>query len=101
VASFDQALIERVLHNLVGNAVRYCDDGAIRLTARIWNSLEGPSVPATMRDRLFAKYAKGSNGKRGFGLYFCRLACEAHGGTIEYVAAPDGSTFRLRLPVRH
>ena len=58
----------------------------------------GPHVPETLRERLFAKYAKGSNGKRGFGLYFCRLACEAHGGSIEYAARPDGSAFRIRLP---
>ncbi|MEO8698588.1 MAG: response regulator [Kofleriaceae bacterium] len=111
-AVFDSALIERVLHNLVGNASRYCNTGgAITLSARTWDSLEGtsvelevynsgPHVPDTLRDRLFAKYAKGSNGKRGFGLYFCRLACEAHGGTIEYVPSPEGSTFRVRLPGR-
>jgi two-component system sensor histidine kinase/response regulator len=110
--TFDPALIERVLHNLVGNAGRYCNKGGvIRLTARSWDSLEGtaveleiynsgPQVPDTLRDRLFAKYAKGSNGKRGFGLYFCRLACEAHGGTIEYIPSSDGSTFRVRLPGR-
>jgi two-component system, sensor histidine kinase and response regulator len=110
--TFDPALIERVLHNLVGNASRYCNNGGvIRLSARTWDSLEGtsvelevynsgPQVPDTLRDRLFAKYAKGSNGKRGFGLYFCRLACEAHGGTIEYIPSADGSTFRVRLPGR-
>jgi len=112
VGNFDQALIERVLHNLVGNAARYCNSGGvIRLSADKWDSLEGasvdllvfnsgPAVPETVRDRLFAKYAKGSTGKRGFGLYFCRLACEAHGGTIEYVPSADGSAFRVRLPGR-
>lgn len=107
---FDTALVERVLHNLVGNAARYCNEGGtIRLSAHRWDQLDGssvelsvfntgPAIPDKLRDRLFAKYAKGSNGKRGFGLYFCRLACEAHGGTIEYVASPDGSTFCIRLP---
>ncbi|MBX3156744.1 MAG: hybrid sensor histidine kinase/response regulator [Deltaproteobacteria bacterium] len=109
---FDTALVERVLHNLVGNAARYCNDGGtIRLTAHRWDQLDGssvelsvfntgPAVPDKLRERLFAKYAKGSNGKRGFGLYFCRLACEAHGGTIDYVASPEGSTFWIRLPGR-
>ena len=107
---FDIALIERVLHNLVGNAVRYCGaNGMIRISARAWNPADptayeltvfntGPVIPETQRGTLFAKYSKGANGKRGFGLYFCRLACEAHGGTIEYVPGADGSRFVLRLP---
>jgi K+-sensing histidine kinase KdpD len=110
LGQFDTALIERVLHNLVGNAARYCNEGGvIRLSARRWDQLDGssveltvfntgPAIPDKLRDKLFAKYAKGSNGKRGFGLYFCRLACEAHGGTIDYVASSEGSTFCIRLP---
>ena len=112
VGSFDGALIERVMHNLVGNALRYCNKhGVIRISGRSSDLLDGPGVeicvfnsgppvPETLRDRLFAKYAKGSNGKRGFGLYFCRLACEAHGGSISYDARDDGSAFGVRLPGR-
>lgn len=110
VAQFDGALIERVLHNLVGNAVRYCTEGGtIRVIARAHDEAgveidvtnDGPVITDELRDRLFAKYAKGTNGKRGFGLYFCRLACEAHGGTILYQALEvSTSCFRLRLPGR-
>lgn len=112
VAGLDAALIERVLHNLVGNAIRYCNKGGVlRLSARATDALDvagielgvfnsGPPVPETLRDKLFAKYAKGTNGKRGFGLYFCRLAVEAHGGTISYEAPADGSVFLVRLPTR-
>lgn len=112
VGNFDSALIERVMHNLVGNALRYCNKGGVIKIAgaindlldgpgvelRVFNS--GPAVPDSLRDKLFAKYAKGSNGKRGFGLYFCRLACEAHGGSIAYEPHVDGSAFHLRLPGR-
>lgn len=112
VGNFDCALIERVMHNLVGNAIRYCNPrGLIKITGRISDLLDGPGVelvvfnsgpqiPEALRDKLFAKYAKGKNGKRGFGLYFCRLACEAHGGAIDYVAHPEGSAFAIRLPGR-
>jgi two-component system, sensor histidine kinase and response regulator len=107
---FDSALVERVLHNLIGNASRYCNtSGTIRISARrggeadplsceiiVFNT--GPCVPESQRHQLFAKYAKGSNGRRGFGLYFCRLACEAHGGSIEYRGGDDGSRFILHLP---
>jgi signal transduction histidine kinase len=105
----DAALIERVLHNLVGNATRYVrKDGTIRVIAagnaegacevQVFNT--GPCVPEHLRQKLFGKYAKGTQGKRGFGLYFCRLACEAHGGTIEYVPSDAGSAFVFKLPGR-
>jgi K+-sensing histidine kinase KdpD len=112
VGNFDSALIERVMHNLVGNALRYCNkNGVIEISGKISDLLDGPgvelrvfnsgpAVPDALRDKLFAKYAKGSNGKRGFGLYFCRLACEAHGGSIAYEPHVDGSAFHLRLPGR-
>lgn len=112
VGNFDSALIERVMHNLVGNALRYCNKGGvIRIAGQINDLLDGPgvelrvfnsgpAVPEAIRDKLFAKYAKGSNGKRGFGLYFCRLACEAHGGSIAYEPHEDGSAFHIRLPGR-
>jgi signal transduction histidine kinase len=107
---FDVALIERVLHNLVGNAVRYCRaDGEIKVSANRFDladpqSVEisvfnnGPGVPGEVEVNLFNKYSKGSNGKRGFGLYFCRLACEAHNGRIVYRGKSDGPSFVIRLP---
>lgn len=111
VAVFDVALVERVLHNLVGNATRYCPvGGQIRIRATTDDTTDrsvtiviendGPYVAAEVEHGLFAKYAKGKTGKRGFGLYFCRLACEAHGGSIEYKAGSTGPTFVIRLPGR-
>lgn len=107
---FDAALVERVLHNLVGNAARYCNqNGEIRVTASRWNdagSVElavmntGPQVPENIRPNLFGKYVRGGGGKRGMGLYFCRLVAEAHGGRIDYEAAQSGPAFVMRLPGR-
>jgi two-component system, sensor histidine kinase and response regulator len=109
---FDIALIERVLHNLVGNAVRYCKPGGeIHITGRVADASDplsveiavhntGPWVSEELKGSLFAKYARGSNGKRGIGLYFCRLACEAHGGSIEYRREQNGPSFVVRLPGR-
>jgi signal transduction histidine kinase len=107
---FDAALVERVLHNLVGNAARYCNqNGAIIVSARTWNDPgsvhlavmnTGPQVPENIRGNLFGKYVRGGGGKRGMGLYFCRLVAEAHGGRIDYEAAPKGPSFVMRLPGR-
>ena len=58
----------------------------------------GPHVPPALASKLFGKYAQGKDGQRGLGLYFCRLACEAHGGSVRYEATPDGPMFVLSLP---
>jgi len=107
---FDLALIERVLHNLVGNAARYCNPGgALSLTARRWDSAggveisvtnSGPQIPEAIRPHLFEKFVRGSGGKRGMGLYFCRLVAESHGGSVEHEATPIGPRFIVRLPGR-
>ena len=113
VARFDEALVARVLHNLVGNALRYCDAGGlVSITAtavparatepagvEIAVANSGPPVPAAIVPRLFGKYAQGKDGQRGLGLYFCRLACEAHGGSIRHHATDGGPAFVLRLPI--
>lgn len=109
-ARFDSALVERVLHNLVGNAARYCGQGGeIVVSGKVWSdhdSVEiavtntGPQIPETIRGTLFGKYVRGSGGKRGMGLYFCRLVAEAHSGVIEYEPSDIGPRFVLRLPGR-
>jgi signal transduction histidine kinase len=85
MARFDPALVERVLHNLVGNAARYCNQGgSIVGGARRCNddSVElsvtnsGPRTASDIRSQLFVKYVRGM---RGMGLYFCWLVAEAHG----------------------
>jgi two-component system, sensor histidine kinase and response regulator len=109
---FDGGLVERVLHNLFGNATRYVNqNGKLTLGGRRWiegedGSVEiyvtntGPQIPENIRGNLFGKYVQGKGGKRGMGLYFCRLVAEAHGGRIEYEAREDGPAFVLRLPGR-
>jgi DNA-binding response OmpR family regulator len=108
MAQFDPALVERVLHNLVGNAARYCNQGgSIVVAAQRWNgddSMEiavtnsGPLITDNIRSQLFVKYVRGTGGKRGMGLYFCRLVAEAHGGRIDYEATAIGPRFLVRLP---
>jgi DNA-binding response OmpR family regulator len=107
---FDQALIERVLHNLVGNASRYCKGpGRILIAARRLHDTDsdsvlitvantGPLITTALADNLFSKYARGSGGKRGMGLYFCKLVAEAHGGRIDYEPTEIGPSFAIRLP---
>jgi len=112
VSRFDAALVERVLHNLVGNATRYCNEnGEVSVTGARWHDTDednvelavvntGPLVPEKTAANLFGKYVRGAGGKRGMGLYFCRLVAEAHGGRIYYESTPIGPRFVIRLPGR-
>lgn len=107
-AACDAALLERVLHNLVGNATRYCpaggritmsaDSDGDELAIRVSNT--GPLVPEAIRGALFERTVRGKGRKRGMGLYFCRLAVEAHGGHITYTPNDAGPSFTVRLPAR-
>jgi len=106
----DGGLIERVLHNLFGNASRYCPQGGrITLSGRRWHDTgsvvlavtnDGQPVPEAIRSKLFEKYVQGKGGKRGMGLYFCRLVVEAHGGRIDYELNAQRPSFVVRLPGR-
>jgi signal transduction histidine kinase len=110
----DVRLIERVLHNLVDNAIKFTpDDGKIQLWAKadpendgavlLGVSDTGPGIPEEERPRIFEKFQQTSvSGRRtgtGLGLPFCKLGVEAHRGQI-WVESKigEGSTFIMRLP---
>lgn len=107
--SIDAVLIERVVQNLVGNSLRYAGvGGSVRLfagydgqalTIEVGNT--GAGIPQVMADTLFEKFGRGADGgaRWGMGLYFCAIACQAHGGTIQLAPRPGlGANFRMTLP---
>jgi len=114
----DPVLLRRVLDNLIANAIAKSPAGG-RVTVgalmreeggEIAVSDEGAGIPEEYRDRIFEKYAQaelknaGESNNRGLGLTFCRLAVEAHGGTIWVdETSTGGARFRLILPasLRH
>jgi signal transduction histidine kinase len=107
----DPGLLQRVLENIVENALRYTPtDGRIALSAHAAGRVEiavsndGPTIPIGDRVRIFNKFARGESeparsGSAGLGLYFCRRVVEAHGGDIAVVESDDWPTsFRITLP---
>jgi signal transduction histidine kinase len=110
----DVKFMERVLHNLVDNAIKFTPDyGAVQLWAKadpergdallLGVADTGPGIPPEEQPRLFEKFQRTSiTGRRvgtGLGLPFCKLAVEAHGGQI-WIESEEGqgSTFIMRLP---
>lgn len=109
----DGALVRRVVENLVGNAIKHTPAGAplrISITgehgrARVVVHDRGPGVPAEARATIFEKFGTVVNRRSetyhsaGLGLAFCKLAIEAHGGTIGMdPGVPTGSAFWFELP---
>ncbi|HSM56164.1 MAG TPA: GAF domain-containing protein [Candidatus Sulfomarinibacteraceae bacterium] len=105
----DQELLERVMQNLVGNAIKFTPaEGIIRVRLdREVDALlvtvrdSGPGVPNEIRDQLFRKFVTGMHRERGsgLGLAFCRMAVEAHGGQIWLESdAEEGATFCFTIP---
>jgi signal transduction histidine kinase len=116
VVLIDTEKIERVLANLLDNAIKYSpDNDVITLAAEVDDGQRclvisvtdrGQGIPAEERERVFERFAQVAGQKpvrRGFGLglTFCRLAVEAHGGHIWIEAGPDGcgSRFVFTLPL--
>jgi len=110
----DQNLLERILTNLVDNAVKHTPLGgtvALAVKAQEKEILvsvadTGPGIPPNERERIFERFAQttGEKGRRrgfGLGLTFCRLAVSAHGGRIwvEPGNQGKGSRFVFTLPL--
>lgn len=110
----DRGLVERVLTNLITNAIKYTPpSGEICVSARLVHddhavelsvSDTGQGIPTEAQAHIFERFYQASDGDRrrgtGLGLYFCRLAVEAHGGSIAVRSAlGQGSTFTILLPM--
>ncbi|NDV62973.1 response regulator [Puniceicoccales bacterium CK1056] len=111
----DQSIIERVIANLIGNAVKFTPpDGTVRLElekadheVKVSVSDTGSGISPEFHEKIFERFGqvemqnKKQKYSTGLGLTFCKLAVEAHGGTIGVESeVGNGSTFWFRLPIR-
>lgn len=111
----DREVLWRVVSNLIGNALKFAPASSrIEVTAqhlkdktlRINVIDAGPGIPEGERERIFEKFTRikdtecGSYSGMGLGLTFCRMAVEAHGGSIWVEEGPSGigSCFSVQLP---
>ncbi len=108
--SMDEALLGRALENLIGNAIRYTQEGgSIALRAFLENGVPvltiadtGIGIPAEDLPRIFDPFYRGTNARReqgsGLGLATVKSIVEGHGWTIEVASDVDkGSTFRITM----
>jgi signal transduction histidine kinase len=110
LAELDVARIERILVNLVSNALKYsAHEVEVRVTAGPLQTVvvsvtdRGVGISPEDQRRIFDRFYRASGSRRpeglGLGLYIARLLAEAHGGRVEVESQlGQGSTFRLVLP---
>jgi signal transduction histidine kinase len=105
----DPALLQRMVGNLVQNAIRYNQpNGSVAVSvrpesgvARLTVENSGPVVSQEEIDQLFQPFVRGDWARRnrsgfGLGLAIARSVATAHGGTIQAVPGPNGG---LRITV--
>jgi len=104
--------LEQVLHNLVGNALKYADEAPPRVgvaaarhgTAwRVTVADNGVGVPERQRSRIFEMFRRASSDAEvpgtGVGLAVCQRIVRSHGGDIWVDPAPGGgSAFSFTVP---
>jgi len=113
----DANRLRQVLVNLLGNAVKFTDAGAVVLSVRMDDAHEGAAVLFEVRDtgigiddearaRLFEPFTQGDAsisrrfGGTGLGLAITRRLLELMGGTITVDSSPGvGSTFTAVVPL--
>ena len=109
----DLSMMERVLTNLLDNAIRHTPDGgSISLTARqqgaemvVEVADSGPGVAGELRATLFERPSvlepgQSPESRGGLGLMIVRRMLQLHGGDIHLVDVPAGASFRFTLPLR-
>ena len=115
VVDAERRYLHRVVQNLVGNAVRYCDDvvrlsGGIREDGYAYVCVEddGPGIPEEDRVRIFEAFARlddsrtRASGGYGLGLSIVSRIAYWFGGTIEVDESPElgGARFMMVWPAQ-
>jgi|GEM_PF-7038934 len=112
----DRAMMERVLVNLLSNAAKYSEAGSrvtVRWQAQDSGSLlqvidQGEGIAEADLPHIFEKFyqvdarSTGFAASNGLGLTFCKLAVEAHGGTLSVASqVGEGTTFSVLFPAEY
>jgi signal transduction histidine kinase/HAMP domain-containing protein len=110
----DERRIAQVLLNLVGNAIKFTEEGEVRVEVAASNgaflvsvSDTGPGLSEADQERIFEEFQQADSsstrkkGGTGLGLSIAKRIIEMHGGRIWVESSlGKGSTFWFSLPVR-
>jgi PAS domain S-box-containing protein len=112
IGSWDRLQLERVVSNLLSNALKYGKGHPIEIELGLAGDEavmrvvdHGIGIPLAEQERIFERFERAvatrEYGGLGLGLWISRQIVEASGGRIAVVSAPgQGATFTVRLPLR-
>jgi signal transduction histidine kinase len=109
----DERRLSQVVLNLVGNAIKFTDQGEVKISAKSVNGSftvavkdTGPGIDAADQQKIFEEFQQADNsstrskGGTGLGLAISRRIVEMHGGRLWVESEPGhGSIFAFTLPV--
>jgi signal transduction histidine kinase len=110
---WDPKRLEQIVTHLLSNALRHGDPSAPvqlvtqaaggRISIAVRN--EGPPIAEELRRRLFEPFERGGEARDlrrsvGLGLFIVKALAAAHGGGVSVSSGPEGTTFRVDLPLR-
>jgi len=110
----DERRLTQVVLNLVGNAIKFTDEGQVAIVAAASGDHfelsvvdTGPGIAAADQKRIFDAFQQVDNsstrekGGTGLGLAISKRIVQLHGGRITVESSlGQGSTFRVSLPIR-
>lgn len=109
---WDVSRIRQAVGNLIGNAIKYRDEGPVRVVVkregeqvRVAVENHGPTLEGAELELIFDPLFRGSAGASdkdpghlGLGLFIVRQAAEAHSGSVEVHSANRQTRFSIVLP---
>ncbi|MBE9118383.1 response regulator [Lusitaniella coriacea LEGE 07157] len=109
----DENRIQQILHNLVGNSIKFTEKGIVEISATVTDSWmkvavsdTGIGIPTEQLERIFSAFEQGDGstareyGGTGLGLAITKKLVELHGGKIWIESAVGrGSTVNFTLPI--
>lgn len=106
---FDKDKILQVLINLIGNAIKFTEEGNVTITSTQGNNFirvsvedTGPGIKEEDLPKLFQRFSqlKRKPGGTGLGLAICREIIDMHKGKVEAESeSGKGATFYFTLPI--
>ncbi len=112
-AAADENRLQQILYNLIGNAIKFTEEGRVKVSAAVEGERlvvrvvdTGLGIPEEEQERIFDAFEQADAsvereyGGTGLGLAVTRQLVELHGGTIGVESAPgEGATFFFSLQI--